>query len=56
MNCSHSAETETAVTLAGGGAANSVFNPYDTTSLHIFIREAFPTALLLEEHQVSIIV
>ena len=29
-----------------------VFNPYNTTSLNIFIREAFPGALLLEEHQV----
>jgi len=28
-----------------------IFNPYDTTALHIFIREAFPGALLLEEHQ-----
>ena len=28
------------------------FQPYDTTSLHIFIREAFHGAVLLEEHQV----
>ena len=28
------------------------FNPYDTTALHIFVKEAFPGALLLEEHQV----
>jgi hypothetical protein len=33
--------------------ARSVFDPYDTTSLHIFIREAFPGAVLLEEHQVG---
>ena len=36
----------------GGAANNNVFNPYDTTSLHIFIREAFPGATLMEEHQV----
>ena len=40
-----------ALSLGGGGTA-SVFNPYDTTSLHTFIREVFPGALLLEEHQV----
>ena len=40
--------TSPAFTLGGG----STFNPYDTTSLHIFIREAFPGAVLLEEHQV----
>ncbi len=34
--------------LGGGGT----FNPYDTTSLHIFVKEAFPGAVLLEEHQV----
>ena len=27
--------------------------PYDTTFLHTFIRETFPGAVLLEEHQVS---
>ena len=27
--------------------------PYNTTSLHSFIRETFPGAVLLEEHQVS---
>ena len=39
---------ETSIQLTGGigGAA------YDATSLHIFIREAFPGAVLLEEHQV----
>lgn len=26
--------------------------PYDTTSLHLFIKEAFPGAVLREEHQV----
>ena len=36
------------MSLGGGGT----FNPYDTTSLHIFIKEAFPGAILLEEHQV----
>ena len=36
----------------GGGETPSDFNPYDTTSLNIFIRETFPGALLLEEHQV----
>lgn len=42
------------VTMTGGlgSPARSVFDPYDTTSLHIFIREAFPGAILLEEHQV----
>lgn len=44
------------VQLAGGGASavasNNTFNPYDATSLHIFIREAFTGAVLLEEHQV----
>ena len=35
-----------------GSPAKSVFDPYDTTSLHIFIREEFPGAVLLEEHQV----
>ena len=29
-----------------------VFNPFDATALHNFIREAFPGAILLEEHQV----
>ena len=28
-------------------------DPYDTTALHIFIRENFQNALLVEEHQVS---
>ena len=39
---------ETSIQLTGGigGVA------YDATSLHIFIREAFPGAVLLEEHQV----
>ncbi len=36
----------------GGGGGGSVFNPYDTTSLHIFIRESFSGAVLMEEHQV----
>ena len=39
-----------------GSPAKSVFDPYDTTSLHIFIREAFPGAVLLEEHQVYTII
>ena len=44
---------QTSVGLNGGlgSPARSVFDPYDTTSLHIFIREAFPGAVLLEEHQ-----
>ena len=29
------------------------FNPFDTTMLHDFIKEKFPGALLLEEHQVN---
>ena len=46
---------QTSVGLNGGlgSPARSVFDPYDTTSLHIFIREAFPGAVLLEEHQVD---
>ena len=28
------------------------FDPFDTTALHIFIKESFAGALLLEEHQV----
>ena len=39
----------------GGGETSSVFNPYNTSSLHIFIKEVFPGALLLEEHQVCIV-
>lgn len=31
---------------------SSAFNPFDTTSLHIFIRESFSGAVLMEEHQV----
>ena len=30
------------------------FDPYDTTSLHIFIRETFSGATLMEEHQVCV--
>ena len=33
----------------------TTFNPFDTTALHIFIREAFSGAILLEEHQVGIL-
>ena len=40
------------VSLHGGGFATS-FNAFDTTSLHIFVREAFPGATVLEEHQVG---
>ena len=29
------------------------FNPFDTTMLHDFIKEKYPGALLLEEHQVN---
>lgn len=52
--CSPSAVTKPSMTLSGGvmSPARSLFDPYDTTSLHIFIREAFPGAILLEEHQV----
>lgn len=56
--CSPAAVTEPlSVGLSGGlgSPARSVFDPYDTTSLHIFIREAFPGAILLEEHQVDLI-
>ncbi len=45
---SSSPDSLTVTPLGGGGT----FNPYDTTSLHIFIREAFHEAVLLEEHQV----
>ena len=34
----------------GGGMS---FNPFDTTALHIFIKESFDGAVLLEEHHVS---
>ena len=40
------------IPLNGGGQVISAYNPYDTTSLHIFIREAFSGAILMEEHQV----
>ena len=34
--------------------AQAPFNEFDTTALHIFIQQAFPGALLLEEHQVCV--
>ena len=37
-----------------GSPLKSVTGPYDATALHTFIRETFPGAILLEEHQVSI--
>ncbi len=37
--------------LSMGGGSNA--NPYNTASLHTFIKEAFPDAVLLEEHQVG---
>lgn len=49
---------EAPIPLSGGGVdspAKSVFNPYDTTSLHIFLHETFPGAILLEEHQVGVL-
>lgn len=49
---------EAPIPLSGGGIdspAKSAFNPYDTTSLHIFLRETFPGAILLEEHQVGVL-
>ena len=47
--------SETVVQLSGGigGPAKSVPDPYDAASLHMFIREAFPGSVLLEEHEVS---
>ena len=36
-----------------GSPLKSVTGPYDATALHTFIRETFPGAILLEEHQVS---
>jgi len=40
---------QTSIPLGGGVA----FDPFDTTALHIFIKESFPGAVLLEEHQVN---
>lgn len=37
----------------GVGPLNSLSGPYDATPLHTFIRDTFPGAVLLEEHQVS---
>ena len=37
-----------------GSPLKSVIGSYDATLLHAFIRETFPGAVLLEEHQVSI--
>ena len=50
-----SATGEAPIQLSGGvdSPAKSVFDPYDTTSLQIFIRETFPDSLLLERYQVS---
>ena len=50
-----SATGEAPIQLSGGVdcPAKSVFDPYDTTSLQIFIRETFPDSLLLERYQVS---
>ena len=49
---------EAPIPLSGGGfdsPSKSAFNPYDTTSLHIFLHETFPGAILLEEHKVGIL-
>ena len=52
---SKSVTSDTPIELSGGinSPAKSTFNAYDTTSLHIFIRESFPDSVLLEKHQVS---
>ncbi len=39
--------------LNGGYADDGIGNSNDTTSVHIFVREAFSGAMLLEEHQVN---
>lgn len=54
--CSQPSVGETAVNLSGevGSPAKSLSNPFDATSLHMFIREAFPGSVLLEEHQVCV--
>ena len=49
---------EAPIPLSGGGLdspSKSAFNPYDTTSLHIFLHETFPGAILLEEHKVGVL-
>ena len=52
---SHSAPVETIRLDDGHGSPlKSVTGPYDATSLHTFINETFPGAVLLEEHQVNI--
>ena len=51
---SQSAPVETIQLGDGNGSPlKSVTGPYDATSLHTFISETFPGAVLLEEHQVS---
>lgn len=50
---SHSTPEETSIQIAGRGD-NSSSTLYNTSSLHAFIRETFPGAVLLEEHQVCI--
>ena len=58
MYYSPSVVGEAPISLSGGGIdspAKSAFNPYDTTSLHIFLCETFPGAVLLEEHQVGVL-
>lgn len=52
MALSEVSSTGTPVRATSSGAS-SVFNPYDTTQLHAFIREAFSGATLMEEHQAS---
>ena len=51
---SHSGPVET-IQLGDGDVSplKSVTGPYDATTLHTFIRETFPGAVLLEEHQVG---
>ena len=56
FSCSQSAAAPVETIQLGevsGSPLKSVAGPYDASSLHTFIRDTFPGAILLEEHQVS---